>query len=335
MRAASASPPAADASALGVKVEAAYTVGEYDIVILSAQQSDGLETWLREQGYQVPARSASALEPYIKQGMKFFVARVNLKEQSKTGFSYLRPIRIAYESEKFMLPIRLGMANSKGDQDLIIYTLTRNGRVESTNYRTENIPSNVDVPLFVKADFKNFYAALFAQAHKASGYRALHTEYVWDSGWCDPCADQPLNPEELRGLGVFWLDPTATPPSGPTPFSRIRRPRANGPVVTRLHVRYDAEHFPEDLVFQETGDRQNFQARYILRHKATGDLSCEAGQQYLASLDDRHQKEAQTAADLTGWKLQDVIAKMGDDAPGHAAKDDPSWYQKLWPDSSK
>ena len=34
--------------ALGVSVEASYQVGEYDILILSAKQSDGLETWLVE-----------------------------------------------------------------------------------------------------------------------------------------------------------------------------------------------------------------------------------------------------------------------------------------------
>ena len=48
--------------ALGVTVEAQYTVGEYDIVILSATQSDGLETWLRENNYKIPtgARALSS-----------------------------------------------------------------------------------------------------------------------------------------------------------------------------------------------------------------------------------------------------------------------------------
>ena len=46
--------------------------------------------------------------------------------------------------------------------------------------------------------------------------------------------------------------------------------------MTRLHVRYDTAHFPEDLVFQETADRSNFQGRYVLRHEWTGEGSCEA-----------------------------------------------------------
>jgi hypothetical protein len=35
------------------------------------------------------------LASYLKQGMKFFVARVNLAEQSRLGFTYLRPLQMA------------------------------------------------------------------------------------------------------------------------------------------------------------------------------------------------------------------------------------------------
>ncbi len=113
------------ADALGVTIEAQYTVGEYDIVILSATQSDGLETWLQQNGYRIPLGAHRALEPYVRQNMRFFVAKVNLKEHQATGLSYLRPIQFAFESPKFMLPIRLGMINAQGPQDLIVYALTR------------------------------------------------------------------------------------------------------------------------------------------------------------------------------------------------------------------
>src|SRR5437867_6659007 len=102
------------ARSLGVTIEARYTVGEYDILILSATQSNGLETWLRENGYTIPPGASSVLGSYIRQNMKFFVAKVNLQEQAKLGFSYLRPIQVAYESPKFMLPIRLGTLNAAG-----------------------------------------------------------------------------------------------------------------------------------------------------------------------------------------------------------------------------
>lgn len=34
----------------------------------------------------------------------------------------------------------------------------------------------------------------------------MFLEYAWDMAWCDPCAADPLSYDELRELGVFWLD---------------------------------------------------------------------------------------------------------------------------------
>ena len=104
------------AKSLGVTIEAQYTVGEYDIMLLSAKQSGGLLTWLTEQGYKLPAGAESVVGSYLKQNMKFFVAKVNLKEFNKSSYTRLRPIQIAYNYRRFMLPIRLGTVNSKGQQ---------------------------------------------------------------------------------------------------------------------------------------------------------------------------------------------------------------------------
>ena len=101
--------------------------------------------------------------------------------------------------------------------------------------------------------------------------------------------------------------------------------------VTRMHVRYDAEHFPEDLVFQETANRQNFQGRYVLRHQAQGDLSCPAGQSYLAQVAVRKSKEAQTLARLTGWELNAIREKAGLKTMSPKPIEEPTtWWQKIW-----
>ena len=322
---------------LGVKVEAQYTVGEYDIVLLSAEQSDGLETWLTENGYKIPAGAADVLDGYIKQKMHFFVARVNLEEKKKAGFSFLRPIQVAYESPKFMLPIRLGMVNADGPQELFVFALTETGRVETTNYRTTKLPTGMDVPLYVKDAFPDFYRAMFDRQVKEKDMKTVFEEYAWDMGWCDPCAADPLTHDELKGLGVFWLDGADGGPMVTPGNSRRVRPLplvgggAQNVFVTRLHLRYDREHFPEDLVFQETGDRTNFQGRYVLRHPWTGEAKCEAGKTYLAGLPERHRTEAKTLADLTGWELPDIYKKMGFDAEGpKVSADGQKWYQKMW-----
>jgi hypothetical protein len=148
---------------LGVTVEASFSVGEYDIVILSAKESNGLETWLRQNDYRMPQGANQLLQPYIRQNMKFFVAKVNLGEFEKAGSQFLRPLQIAYESPKFMLPIRLGMINATSEQDLIVYVLSPKGQAEITNYRTVNVPSDSQIPVFVKNEFGDFYKAMFEQ----------------------------------------------------------------------------------------------------------------------------------------------------------------------------
>src|SRR5205823_1525822 len=209
-----------------VVIEAKYTVGEYDILILSAKDSSGLETWLTSHGYTLPPGAHEVLSSYIRQNLKFFVAKVNLGEKARLGFNELRPLQIAYESPKFMLPIRLGTVNAQGTQELLIYAISRGGRVETTNYRTVKLPSDVDVPLYIGRDFTTFYKAMFSEQVRRESMNVVFTEYAWDLNWCDPCAADPLSPDELKKLGVFWLSDRG---AGAQPDA----------FITRLHVRYD------------------------------------------------------------------------------------------------
>lgn len=202
----------AEAKALGVTIEESYSVGEYDILILSAKQSDGLYSWLNQEGYKMPDGAKKVLKSYIKQDMKFFVAKVNLKNFEKTGYTFLRPIQVAYESEKFMLPVRLGTLNAKGPQDLLLFTLTKNGRVEPTNYRTTKIPTGQDIPLFVADEFGDFYKAMFSRAVEKENLKTVMLEYAWDMAWCDPCAADPVPAKDLRQMGAWWVDQVEQPP---------------------------------------------------------------------------------------------------------------------------
>ena len=306
--------------ALGVTVEAQYTVGEYDILILSAKESAGLETWLTENGYRIPNGASPVLHSYLKQNLKFFVAKVNLGEQAKLGLTHLRPLQIAFESPKFMLPIRLGTVNADGAQELFIYFLTRQGRVETTNYRTVRLPEAQEIPLYVKDKFGDFYRDLFTQQVKRENERGVFLEYAWDMNWCDPCAANPLSADELRSLGVFWQDHNGRPSKGMAPAQNV--------FLTRLHVRYDAAHFPEDLIFQETSDRANFQARYILRHPWTGGDECPAATAYRHQLRERYEREAQTLATLTGWNIGEIRKAMN--IAALPTSDEKQWYQRLW-----
>jgi hypothetical protein len=181
----------------------------------------------------------------------------------------------------------------------------------------------------VKSRFPDFYKAMFSEQVRKENMTTLFTEYAWDMAWCDPCASNPLSREELRQLGVFWLDGRS---DVPMPMGR-GRPTAQPQNVflTRLHVRYDGAHFPEDLVFQETADRTNFQGRYVLRHAWTGTDTCEAATRYRQDLLQRREREAQTLASLTGWDINVIRRTMngGNDVqpPPAAPK---TWWQRIW-----
>ncbi|NEQ69799.1 MAG: DUF2330 domain-containing protein [Symploca sp. SIO2D2] len=299
----------AEDQALGVTVEESFSVGEYDIVILSAKESNGLETWLKRNGYRIPRGANSLLKPYIRQNLKFFVAKVNLQEFEEAGYQNLRPLMMAYESPKFMLPIRLGMINSTKEQDLIVYILSPKGQAEVTNYRTVPVPSNTELPVFVKDEFADFYQAMFQKSYEQERKKVAFLEYAWDMSWCDPCADNPLTPEELKKAGVFWLNAS----------------RGTNVFITRLHVRYSRDKFPADLMFQETSNRQNFQGRYVLRHPYQGEMNCRAGEEYQKSLNKRFEQEAQTLAKLTGWKMQDIRKKIN-----FTQHQSDAWWRSVW-----
>jgi hypothetical protein len=305
---------AAVAEDLGVRIEARFTVGEYQILILSATQSSGLETWLRQNRYNVPQGAASALAPYIREGMKFFVARVDMSrvQRRPDGGARLSPLRFHYDTQDFRLPVRLGLLNAPEKQDLIVYVLHPTSRFEVANYPNVFVPTNLDLDPSMRESFGRFYTTLFDRTIERMNNRAVVTEYAWSTASCDPCPTPPLGPNELATLGLDVLDPSSAqqqPQPGGGPMG-IRRSRpmpgpgsrfAYGMTVTRMHTRYNAQSLTEDLVFREAGavvggrehvvnpqtqalemgaqpaqyGGNNFQARYAVRHPWTGPIRCQ------------------------------------------------------------
>lgn len=292
---------------LGVRVEAQYLVGEYDIMILSAKESSGLKTWLDENGYKIPAGADEVLQPYIKSNLKFFVVKVNEAEKKKLPGNYLRPLQISFTSPKFMLPIRLGMANADGDQDMIVYAFTKKGRIECTNYRTQSLPTGNNVPLFVKNNFGSFYANLFQHQWAKEGKALTMLEYAWDVSpknyvKCDPCVATAPSVQDLVQSGVWWINRDW---NDYTDVDNEEEDYSDNVFFTRLHVRYNRDKFPQDLMFQVTPNTENYQARYVITHPATGDFNCEAGKKYLKELKARRADEMEMLTYLTGKGYSD------------------------------
>ena len=286
---------AASAADSTVRIEQQYSVEEYDIVVLTATKAADLVAWLNEHGYRVPPGAEATVGSYLAQGMHFFLAKVNMAKMKDNTSGFLRPIQVSYRSAKFMLPIRLGTANADGPQDMIVMALTRKGRVETTNYPTVKVPTGDPIPLFVEQKFGEFYDAMFAR-QSAEHPAATFLEYAWNLGACDPCSAPPMEPGELRALGASW--------TSDSPWQLA--------FVTRLHVRYDKTHFPEDLTLHETADAEAFQARYVMTHPFAGTATCAAGKEYKAKLPERFKQEAASLRSLTGWDSEMIRTRMAE-----------------------
>jgi hypothetical protein len=266
-----------------IKIEAKFDVAEYHILILSATEAAGLEQWLKQEGYKIPDDAERLLRPYIESGSKFFVAKVDPKKVNMVdGHAALSPLRFHYDSEEFSLPIRLGLANSSGKQDLLVNIISADKRYEVANYKNVFIPTNFDVKPSVKTRFGEFYAALFDRTIEANP-GAVVTEYAWTAVpnyHCDPCTDADITSPDLMSLGADTMGGQLA---------------AGHFVLTRLHARYGKTDMKDDLRFREakpvTGGREQwskqgleysatpsqqnfFQARFAIRHWWTGAIKC-------------------------------------------------------------
>jgi hypothetical protein len=279
---------------LGVKVEARFAVGEYEIVILSARDSGGLETWLHENQYTIPDGAKTALAPYIREQMKFFVAKVNIQKVHKdqNGVVILSPLRFGFDADELRLPVRLGLLNANGKQDLIVYILNPEKRFEVANYPNVFIPTNLEVADEVRKNYAAFYAELFDATLAHANGKAIVTEYAWQTSSCDPCPTPPLQDSDLATLGADVAATKQEMQGGPGGYYG----NFASWVLTRLHTRYDKQTLSEDLVFREAkpmvggranwngssadagaqeSSENNFQGRYIIRHYWTGPVKCE------------------------------------------------------------
>ncbi|MBL8917288.1 MAG: DUF2330 domain-containing protein [Myxococcaceae bacterium] len=254
--------PVADAPVrrdLGVKIEAKFEVGEYEILILSAKEALGLEIWLKENKYKIPANAAPLLAPYIQNNWKFFVAKVNAKKVTFVdGQAVLSPLRFHYDAEKFELPIRLGLANSAGTQDLVVHVISKQ-RYELANRPNVLVPTNVEVTPAVEGQFGPFYASIIEKTFEKNPEAAI-TEFAWKGAMpppqvmvnsgiygvtCDPCPPpHPVDDPLTRFLGADVMPGVKT--------DEDVAKYAREATLTRLHLRYGKDTAKDDLVFRIT-----------------------------------------------------------------------------------
>jgi hypothetical protein len=248
-----------------VEVEERFIVGEYEIVVLSADDSLAMLQWLSDQGYAVSPAAADAIQEYLDQGSYFFAARVD-PSLIPEGQDDLSPLQFSYESEAFGLPIRLGTVNAVDAQDLIVYAITPGdeGRVGISNYSEATMDS---VCLWQDDDWDDDFASFYGAELDAALSNSNDAQWVAEYGWhvtpwggkCDPCPPVPEDGmDPLPGSDVVALGFDAQQWDSGGNVSDF--------YFTRLHMRYTPQQATQDLVLYASGITENAQQRYV-RHE--------------------------------------------------------------------
>ncbi len=230
-----------------VEVEAQYIVGEYDILILSAEESGALVSWLQANGYQVPDTSAELLGEYIEGGAYFFAAQVREDAAIESG-QMLSPLQFSYTSEPFGLPIRIGTLNSPGEQDLRIYAITDydKGQVAISNYANVEVDHDCMWQPQGGETLTEYYDRQLDDAFGNIAGAEWVVEYSWGNGNCDPCTGVIPSDDDVFTLGYqqdyhygmyYWF--------------------------TRIRMRYSPDSAVQDLVLYETNMQPATQMRFI------------------------------------------------------------------------
>ena len=125
----------------------------------------------------------AALAPYIRDKSKFFVAKVDIKKVKRDaqGVVQLSPLRFSFDANELRLPVRLGLLNAGGKQDLIVYVIHPTARFEVANYANIFIPTNLEVADGVRNNFAAFFAELFDATVEKMGRKVVVTEYAWQT----------------------------------------------------------------------------------------------------------------------------------------------------------
>lgn len=238
--------------ALGaVTVEAQFTVADYDIVILTAEGAGGLEAWLDLNGYAIPSGGGDILQEYIDSGVSFLAAKVSLEATDDARATRrLPPLQMAYDSDFFGLPIRIGTISAAGPQEVVIYAITDPyaGRARILNYPEIQVEDECMWPASEHESFARFYQEELEKV--AAEGASWQTEYSWTmylpqpTTKCDPCT---VPPEELYDEGEF------------APLGFVG-PAAH---LTRMRMTYEPHQVPEDLSIGLAPLDGNLQLRYV------------------------------------------------------------------------
>ena len=156
-----------------VQVVQQVAVGPFDIQVVTSTESDALARWLEENDYEIGERGPELIDDYVRDGM-FFVA---VRLQQNQGVGDLQPLILRYESEEFMIPIKLTAVAANDNMGVIAWLLGE----------SRGVPLNYlhVVPNYTRLDWYSgttnaygSYQTLITTAMDEAGGQGFATDYA-------------------------------------------------------------------------------------------------------------------------------------------------------------
>lgn len=192
-------------------VEAKQKSGEYKEIFIGG--ADEVKKWLSEKDYKLPAGGAESIATYAAAGYNFLALDVDVNRMELVGSdrASLSPVRFWTKESSRKLPTRFGLPSAAPKQELQLFTMVPEQRMQVTNYTTKATPTNLTVvreyiePSGRNVNLKERVGEFFAALHDRFLEKNPNTfllEYAWPTATCGkPCATEPLLPHELLSLG--------------------------------------------------------------------------------------------------------------------------------------
>ncbi len=117
-----ASPPA-------VTVTKQENVGPYATVQLHSTDSSALDTWLTQNGYNIPADVVPVIAEYVTEGFDFLA----MKLLPNQGVQAMRPVRVTTAGASLSLPLRMAAVGTGNSVGISIWVVA-DGRYEPQNF---------------------------------------------------------------------------------------------------------------------------------------------------------------------------------------------------------
>ncbi|MGD9497186.1 MAG: DUF2330 domain-containing protein [Armatimonadota bacterium] len=245
----------------GVTVWETLRIDRYDVAVLSAEQSAGLEAWLSANGYGLPAGSANTLQYYVDKHWYFVALKIAPVARADAGGGApgvggqdLRPVALSFDSPELVFPLRISRLSTRNRTEVLLYIVSTH-RVEGDNYGTVEVqtPSR-----WAGQDFESAYDRWLEGTISGAGGKALVVEYA---GWVP---EHVFDAAAFRSLGL----------AGDTWY------------ITRLRTRLSPAQMDADIVLTASASDADFQvvvgdAYVLLRHGASLGLLALAGVQGL------------------------------------------------------